>query len=336
MRVRHDVVVYDWPDPSTIRVGVGDHGSIDLSVHGAGSGQAVVFCHGFPELAYSWRHQLGAVADAGFRAIAPDMRGYGKSSRPHAVDAYGVESLCGDLVGLLDALDIDQAVFVGHDWGGFVTWAMGVLHPDRVAGLVGVCTPYMSMPPTSVLRQIFPNDEDFYILWFQQEGVAEAVMDLDAEPLFRTILRRGISPDAIAARMTASPDRPPMNPFITLGDPDAPEPIGELLVSDAELAVYVDAFRETGFRGGINWYRNIDANAEPMRDVGNVDLPFPCLMLCAEWDFALRPDLADPMMSVLSDVERHDIAEAGHWITQDRPDAVNTHLIDWLTRRFPS
>jgi pimeloyl-ACP methyl ester carboxylesterase len=326
----------DWPKPSMVRVADGDHGPIDLSVHEAGTGPAVLFCHGFPELAFSWRHQLSAVAQAGYRAIAPDMRGYGRSSRPDAVDAYGIEELCGDLVGLLDALGLDKAVFVGHDWGGFVTWAMGVLHPDRVAGLVGVCTPYMSMAPTSVMREIFPNDEDFYILWFQPDSVAESVMDPKADALFRALLRGGISPERIAERMAASADRPPMNPFIAVGTPEAPEPMGDPVLDEDELAVYIDAYRRTGFRGGINWYRNIDANVEPLRDVGEVDLPFPCLMLCAEWDFALRPDLADPMMSVLSDVERHDIPEAGHWVTQEAPETVNAHLVDWLTRRFPS
>lgn len=334
-RFDHDARMTSWPEPSIVRVAEGVHGPIDLAVHEAGSGPAVVLCHGFPELAYSWRHQLGAVADAGYRAIAPDMRGYGKSSCPLAIDAYGVEELCGDLVGMLDALEIDTAIFVGHDWGGFVTWAMGVLHPDRVAGLVGVCTPYMSMAPTAVMREIFPNDEDFYILWFQQDGVAESVMDSKVESLFRALLRGGISPERIAERIAATPDRPAMNPFIAAGTPDAPVPMGVPLVSEDELAIYVEAYEETGFRGGINWYRNIDANSAPLTDVGSVDLPVPCLMLCAEWDFALRPDLADPMMSVLTDVERHDIPEAGHWVMQDTPDEVNAHLVDWLSRRFP-
>jgi len=125
---------------------------IKLSVHEQGQGPAVVFCHGFPELAYSWRYQLPAVAAAGFRAIAPDQRGYADSSAPQDINAYGIGELTGDLTGLLDNLKIDQAVFVGHDWGGLVAWAMPVLHPERVAGVIGVCTPYMPMPVVDALR----------------------------------------------------------------------------------------------------------------------------------------------------------------------------------------
>ena len=123
-----------------------DGSQITLSTHDLGTGPAVVFCHGFPDLALGWRHQLAPVARAGFRAIAPDQRGYGNSSAPQSIEAYGLTELTGDLVGLLDALDIERAVFVGHDWGGFVAWAMPVLHPDRVLGVAGICTPYMPFP----------------------------------------------------------------------------------------------------------------------------------------------------------------------------------------------
>ncbi len=153
---------------------------IQLSVHELGDGgdrPPVVLCHGFPELAYSWRHQLPAIADAGFRAIAPDQRGYGGSSAPEETEAYGLGQLCGDLADLLDSLEIDRAVFVGHDWGGFVTWAMPALHPSRVAGVIGICTPYTPFPGTDFLRSMFDDDDKMYMLWFQQPDVPEAFMD---------------------------------------------------------------------------------------------------------------------------------------------------------------
>ena len=138
--------------------------ALTLSVHESGSGPAVVLCHGFPELAYSWRRQIPALAAAGFRVIAPDQRGYGGSDAPAPVEAYDLEHLTGDLVALLDALGLERAVFAGHDWGGFVAWAMPVLHPDRTAGVIGVNTPYIPFPTTGFLRQLFPDDEKLYIL----------------------------------------------------------------------------------------------------------------------------------------------------------------------------
>ena len=187
--------------PPARRVEVSD---VTLSIHEAGSGPAVVLCHGFPELAYSWRHQLPALADAGFRAIAPDQRGYGASERPEPVDAYDLEHLTGDLVGLLDALGIERAVFAGHDWGGFVAWAMPVLHPGRTAGVIGVNTPYLprpAFPPTQMMRALVGGlDEKLYLLWFQQPGVAEAVLGQHTRRLFDVLMVRGRPPEEVGRR----------------------------------------------------------------------------------------------------------------------------------------
>ena len=150
---------------------------LTLEVHEAGSGPAVVMCHGFPELAYSWRYQVNALAAAGFRAIAPNQRGYGWSDAPARAPDYSLDHLCDDMAHLLDALGIDQAVFAGHDWGGFVSWGMTVRHPDRCLGAIGVNTPYMAFPTTEQLRAVFKDDEKLYILWFQKPGIAEGVLD---------------------------------------------------------------------------------------------------------------------------------------------------------------
>ncbi len=325
-----------WPAPTRIRVGDGVDGPIELAVHEAGEGPAVVLVHGFPELAYSWRYQLPALAGAGFHALAPDMRGYGGSSAPARTEAYDLPTLCADLVGLLDARGIERAVFVGHDWGGFVVWAMPLLHPDRCAGIVGVCTPYMAFAPTEVMLEIFGGDpEAFYITWFQEPGVAEAVMDDQVEPIFELLLRAGISPeDTALAATTDGAGRRARNPFLR---PQVEGPLpGVPLVSDEELDVYVRNYLATGFRGGIEWYRNIDRNRELVPGVGETPLDLPCLMLCAEWDVALRPDMADPMAAVCSDLERHDIPRAGHWVQQEQPTELNAHLVSWLQRRFGS
>src|SRR4051812_21797004 len=177
---------------------------------GPANGLPVVLCHGFPELAYSWRHQLPALGNAGYHVIAPDQRGYGQSSKPEAIEDYDILHLTGDLIGLLDALDIDKAVFVGHDWGSMVVWQMALLHPDRVAGVVGMSVPYMPrspMPPVQLMRQMFA-DNFFYIVYFQEPGVADADLGADAGKTMRRLLvgASGSDPDA-AATMAANDGR---------------------------------------------------------------------------------------------------------------------------------
>ncbi|MFV0318615.1 MAG: alpha/beta hydrolase [Microthrixaceae bacterium] len=307
---------------------------ISLSVHELGDGgdrPAVVFCHGFPELAYSWRHQLPAVADAGFRAIAPDQRGYGQSSAPQEISAYGLGQLCGDLVDLLDELDVDRAVFVGHDWGGFVAWAMPALHPDRVAGVAGICTPYTPFPGTDFLRQMFGEDEKMYMLWFQEPGVAETFLDTRVRMVFEKLMAGGTDPARLAEAGTARAEGMDFNPFRRIEE--LPN-LGDPIASPEELDQYIEAFDRTGFAGGINWYRNIDANARNYPDVGKMPLDIPTLMITAEWDPALPPALAANMGERCSDLEMHMVAKAGHWVPQEFPEEVGALLVDWLARRF--
>ncbi len=321
-----------WPAGRTVEVAPrANQPTINLTVHETGEGPAVVFCHGFPELAYSWRHQLPAVAAAGFRAIAPDQRGYADSSAPLAVADYGLTELTGDLVGLLDAMKIERAIFVGHDWGGFVAWAMPVLHPERTAGVIGVCTPYMPFPQTSFMRTLVNGkDERMYILWFQEPGRAEAVMDSKARLIFDRLMRAPLEPAEAVKRMMASGELD-MNPFRRIEDfqPDTAP-----IVTPEELDVYVHAYEKSGFRGGINWYRNIDRNAREHPQVGVAKLTLPCLMITAEWDGALPPRMAAGMPALCSDLKMHNIERAGHWVQQEFPDAVNQTIVDWLTRRF--
>jgi pimeloyl-ACP methyl ester carboxylesterase len=312
-----------FPEPRRIALP-----EISLSVHEAGSGPAVVLCHGFPELAYSWRHQIPALADAGFRAIAPDQRGYGGSDSPEAIESYDIEHLCGDLVGLLDALEIEKAVLAGHDWGGFVTWAMPVLHPERVAGVIGVNTPYLPFPTTDLLRAAFPQPDKLYILWFQQPGVAEAVLDRNPRLCFEKLMRRGFEPPP--GGLGAAGDA---NPFRNLEEIEA---MGEQLLNADELDHYVRAYQKRGFRGGINWYRNIDRNRGRFPQVGTKPLDLPCLMITAAWDIALPPKMAAGMPSLCRDLEMQQIEECGHWTQQEKPLELNRLMLDWLERRFKS
>lgn len=307
-----------------------DVNGVRLSVYEAGpaDGPAVVLCHGFPELAYSYRHQLPALGAAGFHVIAPDQRGYGGSDRPAAVEDYDIAHLTGDLVGLLDLMGVDRAVFVGHDWGGIIVWQMPFLHRDRVAGIVGLNTPHfprMPVRPIEMFRQM--AGESFYIVWFQTPGEADAKLAENVDVLFDRMMRRSVDPELLRAHAVNASD------FVEAVI-NAPE-LGEPLMPPEELAVFVDTFKRTGFTGGINWYRNFDRNWELTADQDDAHISgVPCLMVTAEWDPVLAPALAQGMPDLIDDLEMREIARCGHWTQQEHPDELNRILVDWLERRI--
>jgi len=305
-----------------------DTGDAVLSVHEAGEGPAVVFCHGFPELAYSWRHQLPAVAAAGFRAIAPDMRGYGGSSRPAATTDYDMAHLTGDLVGLLDALDIERAVFVGHDWGAAVVWALATLHPERVRAVVGMSVPYRprsSRPPIASIKYLF-GDTFFYMLYFQ--GVGPADEELARDP--RESLSRfywSASGD-VPAGFTTVRDYHGTGLLDVLDVPPDPFPAW---LTPADLDLYASEFARTGFTGGLNYYRNMDRTWELTERLGEAHVTQPALFVAGERDLVLRMSPPAGMEGWVDDLRRTVIvAGAGHWIQQERPDDVNDALLAFL------
>ena len=298
---------------------------IRLAVYEQGSGVPVVFSHGFPELAYSWRHQLPALANAGFRAIAPDQRGYGASDRPEAVEAYDIVQLTGDLVGMLDALGIDKAVFCGHDWGGMVIWTLGQLHPSRVLGLIGVNTPFLPrspVPPIGMLEQMMGPDH--YIVHFQKRGDADTRLAKDVRRVFDVLMRCDIK----LADIDMSKGIRNLAAMVEEG-----EMRGRAMLSDAERDVFVRAFERTGFTGGINWYRNFDRNWRLTEHAPQV-LDVPALMVMAEDDFALPPALAEGLEKYVPKVEKVLIKSCGHWTQQEKPVELNAILLDWLRRHF--
>jgi len=306
---------------------------VEIAWYEAGSRQAapIVLCHGFPELAFSWRHQIKALADAGYWVIAPDQRGYGASSRPDAVADYDMEHLTGDLVGLLDHLGVQQAIFVGHDWGGIVVWQMPLMHPDRVAGVIGLNTPFMPrspVDPIAIMRARF--GPDMYIVWFQTPGEADRVLAADVGKTMRFFMRK---PRAL-------PPAPPPEGGSTFAFKDllaqwdgdyAPD----AFLTDAELAVFVETFQRTGFTGGVNWYRNFTRNWQRAEGLPQRIDNLPCLMITAEKDAVLTPAMAEHMPALIGDLEMHMVAGSGHWTQQEKPDEVNALILDWLARRFP-
>ena len=320
-----------WPEPSYIRT----NGGLRMAVHEAGTeGLPVVFSHGFPELAYSWRHQLPAMSAAGFRALAPDQRGYGHTQRPLAIEAYNIAELCADLVGLLDARGIEKAVFVGHDWGGAVVWAMPRLHSDRVLGVVGVNTPTGPQPPVApidILRRT--RGEDNYVVAFQAPYKAEEVLEADTEKSFRTFMRRGTWDAEAFNKLPADAPERKFQLLEIIRHGTADDLRGELLLTEEALAHFVDTYERTGFTGGVNWYRNIDRNWELMKGKDQ-RIEQPCLYIGAENDVVLPPSSADGIEALVPNIDKHTIKDCGHWTQQEKPEEFNRVLIDWLKSTF--
>jgi pimeloyl-ACP methyl ester carboxylesterase len=316
-----------------------DLGGVTLRVYEAGptDGPAVVLCHGFPELAFSWRHQFDALAGAGYRVIAPTQRGYGRSSAPTEVDAYGIRSLTGDLVALLDEAGIEQAVFVGHDWGAMVVWDMARLHPARVRGVIGVSVPFVSWPapPTQLMSAVY-GDRFFYILYFQRQGPPEAELGADARRTMAAILY-GASGAAMAGREMPT-ELPPMEGtgFLT-HMPEAPAlpyvgPEGPWL-TEADLDVYAAEFAHSGFFGPVSWYRNLDANYEVLKHLGPEHVTMPSAFITGEVDPVnlMDPTGVERMEQTLPQFRGHRIiAGAGHWTQQEAPAAFNQALLELL------
>lgn len=300
----------------------------------------LVLCHGWPEMAFSWRHQIKALSEAGIRVIAPDQRGYGATERPEPVEAYDLEHLTADLVGLLDHLKIDKAVFVGHDWGGFVVWQMPLRHPSRVAGVVGVNTPHAARAPADPIdlyRKRF--GDSMYIVQFQDAArgpdkifgskVAETFDFFMRKPMPR---KPAAVTDATTAGIGASPKLNMAFPQMVAGYDARLDPRKQILSAE-EMKVFVDTFGKTGFTGGINWYRNMSRNWE--RSAGlDYTVRVPSLMIMAEDDAVLPPSAADGMEKLIPDLEKYLIHNSGHWTQQEQPEEVSNKLIEWRRRKF--
>ncbi|MEM9656211.1 MAG: alpha/beta hydrolase [Actinomycetota bacterium] len=292
---------------------------VELEVFEAGrehAGNPVVLCHGWPEHAFSWRHQVPALVAAGYHVIVPNQRGYGHSSRPTEVTDYDLTHLTGDLVALLDHFGYREATFVGHDWGAFVVWGLTLLHPDRVTKVVALSLPYQvrgEQPWIEFMEAAFGGD--FYFVHFnRQPGVADAVLDEHTGRFLRNLYRKNVPP--------AEPE--PGMAMINLARAEAP--LGEPLMSGDELAVFTSAFETSGFTGGINWYRNLDRNWHLLADADPI-IKQPALMIYGDRDLVARTDnLTDyvPNVEVVS-------LDCGHWIQQEKPEETNRLLLEFLT-----
>ena len=301
---------------------------IRMHIAEQGEGPLVLLCHGFPESWYSWRHQLAALAAAGFRAVAPDMRGYGQTERPAAIDAYTLLHLVGDMVGLLDALEAPTAVIIGHDWGAPVAWHAALLRPDRFRAVIGLCVPFRprgSKRPTSVMPQ--SEDAVFYQLYFQAPGVAEAELGRDVRRTLRLLLRTPRKEVALQAVMV-----PRGGGWLTR----MPEAAGlPKWLTEADLEFYAKEFEHAGFAGGLNWYRNIDRNWELLAPWHHARVEVPALYIAGERDLVLAfPGARDVIANMKTFVPQLRgtviLPECGHWTQQERPQEVNEAVIAFL------
>jgi pimeloyl-ACP methyl ester carboxylesterase len=303
---------------------------INMHLAEAGEGPVVLLVHGFPELWYSWRHQLPALAAAGYHAVAPDVRGYGDSDKPYDLKAYAMREHVADLVGVLDALGEKQAVIVGHDWGSPMAWNSAVLHPDRYRAVAGLSVPYLPrgpMPPVQMMRAMFQN-RFFYIIYFQDEGVAEAEFESDVDWSMR-LFTWGASAEgrhipgvenAMVGKLNDSklfdgfPEVKGLPPWIT----------------EDEHAYYVEKFKKGGFRGPINRYRNMDGDWHDLPELQDAKVNQPALFIIGDKDGVASFAPMDPMKQLVANLKMITLPGAGHWTQQERPKETNEALIAFL------
>jgi pimeloyl-ACP methyl ester carboxylesterase len=302
---------------------------INMHIAEAGEGPLVLLVHGFPELWYSWRHQIPAIAEAGFHVVAPDVRGYGDSDKPHEIEAYAMKEHMADLLGILDEAGEKQAVIIGHDWGAPMAWWSAALYPDRYRAVAALSIPYLPrspMPPLQMMKAMFQNNF-FYILYFQEPGVAEAEFESDVDGSMRQFLwgasaeGRNIPgfANAMAGKSKDSklfegfPHMEGLPPWIT----------------EEEHAYYVEKFTKGGFRGPLNRYRNMDRDWEQLPELEGKRVEQPALFIEGDKDGAATFTPKDPMKQMVTNLKMVSL-DAGHWTQQEKPAEVNAEIIAFL------
>ena len=305
-----------WPDAGIRR---------DASLYEQGEGPAVILLHGFPELAYSWRHQLPAIAAAGYRAIAPDQRGYGQTDSPGNVDDYRIQELVSDIEGLLDNLGLQSATFIGHDWGSLLLWHMSLVCPERINRQVILNIPYYAPPAVDPLLQMREKlGEHFYIVNFQDSDEADRAFAADPVHFFDMMMRKGQITRAQYDQLP--PNRKVLSLLATMARQKS---AGEPLLTEQERDYFANAYARSGFTGPINWYRHWSSNWSSVKDLDPV-VRVPTLFIGAADDVMIAPAHIDAMKRQVTDLEVHILDNCGHWTQQEKPDEVNKLIVDWL------
>ncbi|MGN6117410.1 MAG: alpha/beta fold hydrolase [Nitrobacter sp.] len=300
---------------------------IELFVREQGQGPLVILCHGWPELSYSWRHQIPAIADAGFHVVAPDMRGFGRTTAPADIEAYSIFDTVGDMVALVEALGEKRAVIIGHDWGAPVAWHSAMFRPDVFTAVAGLSVPPPLRGRERPLDALRKNGiTNFYWQYFQAPGVAEREFERDVDFSMRAIVGRGFTDPAASLFVEDGKG--------FLGDPAIPRTLPDW-IGEEELAYFVETYRASGFRGGFNWYRNIDHNWELTAPWHGAQIQQPALFIAGSKDSVITGLIGakrvGDMERVVPNLTKKLIIEgAGHWIQQERPAEVNAALIAFL------
>jgi len=298
-------------------------GALRMHIAEAGQGPLIILLHGFPESWYSWRHQLTALAAAGYHAVAPDQRGYCQTTAPEAVDDYTILHLTGDVIALLDALGADQAVVAGHDWGAPVAWHTALFRPDRVRGVIGLSVPYRprgSAPPIATLRQHL--GDSFYMVYFQQPGVADAELSRDPEVTFRRVLC------SLAAEGPAMRLIPAGGGFLDAAAEPAELPAW---LTQQNIDVFVRQYAAAGFTGPLNWYRNMDRNWELTAAWQHAPISVAALFMAGDRDPVLSFISADALAGFVPKLTRSVILPGcGHWTQQERPAEVTDAMLGFI------
>ena len=302
---------------------------INMHIAEAGEGPLVLLIHGWPESWYSWRHQLPALAAAGYHAVAPDVRGYGSTDAPQPIEAYSMKQMTADYAGLLAALGEQTAVIAGHDWGAPMAWNSAVLYPDRYRAVAGLSVPYSprpAAPPVQTMRQIF-KDTFFYIVYFQDPGIAEAELEADTRRSMRLILYAASGDAPIAPGFAGKPKGSGLLDGMT--DPaELPR-----WLTEEDLDYFASEFKRAGFRGGINRYRNMDRDWEELPQLAGARVTQPALFIYGSKDgvVAMNPASIETMKQHCDDLRNIvTLPGAGHWTQQERPDETNAALIEFL------
>ncbi|MBT07116.1 MAG: epoxide hydrolase [Rhodospirillaceae bacterium] len=306
----------------------------DISIRAAtmGSGPLVILVHGWPELWYSWRHQIEPIATAGYRVVAPDVRGYGKSDKPKPVEAYAMQPLMDDIVGIIDACGEEKAILVGHDWGAPIVWNTAALHGSRVSAVAGLSVPYRprpSVPLIELWNKIY-DGRFFYQVYFQKEGIAEAELERDIRMSLRKIYF-SISGDAPS--LDSWLDRPAT---ATLLEGFVDPPVFPGWLTEKDLEYFVEHFTAGGFRGPLNRYRNSEKDFYDLPLMGVARVKQPSCFIAGSKDvvrsFVPGRDGYANLDELCDDMRLSRIIEGvGHWVQQEAPEEVNSTLLKFLS-----
>ncbi|MEP2947576.1 MAG: alpha/beta hydrolase [Lentilitoribacter sp.] len=303
--------------PTTSLIAVND---IELEVFEAGrqnAGKPIVLCHGWPEHAYSWRYQIPALVTAGYHVIVPNQRGFGRSSSPDNITDFDISHLTGDLVAVLDHYGYKDAIFVGHDWGANIVWSLAMMHPTRVSKIINFALPYQERgekPWIEFMEVVF--GKDFYFVHFNKKpGVADKVLDENRSRFLHNLFRKNV------------PLTPPEPGMMMINLAKAEAALGEPIMSEEDLDVFISAFETSGFTGGINWYRNLDRNWHILANVDPI-ITQPTLMIYGDRDLIPKSENLPNYVPTL------DIAslDCGHWIQQEKPEETNNTILSWLKK----